>query len=52
MSILQRAIQTMIDAEAALKRLIGEAAERGEYALVEKLAKWASGLGATLPKSQ
>ncbi|MHB9046187.1 MAG: hypothetical protein ACYC35_09620 [Pirellulales bacterium] len=29
-----------------MKRLIAEAAERGEYSLVEKLAKWASGLGA------
>jgi len=52
MPILQRAIQTMMDAEAALKRLIGEAAERGEYALVEKLAKWASGLGAMCSEEQ
>lgn len=46
MSILKRAIDTLADAEAAMKRLIAEAAEQGDYPLVERLAKWASGLGA------
>ena len=52
MSILQRAIHVLTDAEAALKRLIGEAAERGEYSSVETLARWANGLGAMSAKEQ
>lgn len=58
MTVLQRAAQTLIDAEAALKRLIGEAVERGEYSSVEMLARWASKVGAiyseeknTIPKN-
>lgn len=46
MSILQRAIETLSGAEVALKRLIGEAAEQGEYSSVETLVRWASSLGA------
>lgn len=38
---MQRAIQTLIDTEAALKRLIGEAADSGDYSSVETLARWA-----------
>jgi hypothetical protein len=45
MSILQRATETLASAEAGLKRLIGEAAEQGEYASVETLVRWASTLG-------
>jgi hypothetical protein len=40
------------DAETALKRLIGEAAECGEYSSVETLVRWASGLGAMCSEQQ
>jgi hypothetical protein len=46
MSIIQQAIETLANAEATLKRLIGEAAECAEYSSVAKLARWASSIGA------
>jgi hypothetical protein len=42
MSILQRATQTVAEAESSLRRMIGEAAESGDYPVVETLAVWAS----------
>jgi hypothetical protein len=52
MTTIQRAVQIVANAEAALKRLIAEAAERGEYSSVETLAQWASSLGALCSKEQ
>jgi hypothetical protein len=52
MSILQNAIDTLVSAEAAMKRLIAEAAEHGDYSLVEKLAKWAGSLGGMYTEEQ
>lgn len=42
----------MTDVEAALKGLITEAAERGEYSTVETLARWASSLGGMCSEKQ
>lgn len=44
MSILQRAIGVVTEAEASLRRMIGEAAENGDYSSVETLARWAQNL--------
>lgn len=52
MTTIQRAIQVLCDAEAALKRLIAEAAEHGEYSSVETLAQWASSLGVLSQKER
>src|SRR5271165_5801221 len=52
MSILQRAVQVVTDAEVAMRRLIAEAAECGEYSAVEALARWANVLGALCAKEQ
>jgi hypothetical protein len=52
MSILQRAAETLASAEADLKRLIGEAADQGEYSSVETLVRWARTLGAMRSEGQ
>lgn len=52
MSILQLAMQALADAETALKRLISEAAERGDYSSVETMARWASTLGVMCSEKQ
>lgn len=44
MAILQRAIQIVADSETALRKLLGEAAEKGDYVVVETLVRWASTL--------
>lgn len=45
MSILQRAGEVIANAEAELRRLIGDAAEKGDYSSIEAITKWASLLG-------
>lgn len=57
MNSIQRAQGILVDAEAELKRLIGEAANEGDYLSLEILIRWASSLGAMhaqelLPASQ
>ena len=46
MNAIHQAVHALTEAETALKRLIAEAAERGEYSSIENLARWASTLGA------
>ena len=51
MTTLQRAIQTLTEAESTMKRLIGEAAAIGEYSSVETLLRWAVTLGSMCAES-
>jgi hypothetical protein len=44
MSTLERAVNVISEAEASLRRMIGEAAEGGDYSAVQVLVGWASQL--------
>lgn len=46
MNAIHQAVQALTTTETTLKRLIGEAADRGEYSSIENLARWASAIGA------
>lgn len=51
MEHLRRAIDSLRQTEASLRRIIGEAAEVGDYSCVETLARWATQLREMCPET-